>query len=242
MNVFKKSSMGVSAAAMLVACGAPSSDTEAPLTAQPAPAEAESVETAAAFAPLADVASGNYTLDLGHAFLTFKVGHSGGISSYRVTMNDYTAQLGFDAEAPEQSSLSVSINPLGVETNYPGDFKASHPDSPFDSWNEDLARDSKWLNADEYPEITFESTGIQRTGENAGTVTGDLTLLGVTKPVTLDVNYNGHANVPWYGERDLIGFDATTTLIRSEWGMAAFIPSVGDEVEIAFSGEFIQDE
>ncbi|MEM6534345.1 MAG: YceI family protein [Pseudomonadota bacterium] len=243
MNTFMKYPASLIAIVSLAACGGPSTESDTPIAAEPAPPEAETVEVAAAaLGPIADVTSGDYTLDLGHAFLTFKVGHSGGISSYRVTMNDYTAKLGFNAETPEQSSLSVTINPMGVETNYTGDFKASHPESAFDSWNEDLSRDTKWLNADAHPEITFEATSIARTSENAGTVTGDLTLLGMTKPVTLDVTYNGHANVPWYGERDIVGFDATTTLIRSEWGMGAYIPMIGDQVDIAFSGEFVQDE
>ena len=75
-----------------------------------------------------------------------------------------------------------------------------------------------------------------------GTVTGDLTLLGVTKPVSLDVSYNGVANPPWFGERDVIGFDASTTVQRSEFGMAAYIPNISDAVTVEFSGEFLQDE
>ncbi|MEQ9314317.1 MAG: YceI family protein, partial [Henriciella sp.] len=73
-------------------------------------------------------------------------------------------------------------------------------------------------------------------------VTGDLTFLGVTRPVTLDVTYNGTANAPWYGERDLIGFDATTTINRSEFGQDSLQGVISDEVVIEFSGEFLQDE
>ena len=82
----------------------------------------------------------------------------------------------------------------------------------------------------------------ERTGDLTGTVTGDLTLLGVTNPVTLDVTYNGVANPPWYGGRDVIGFDASTTLNRSDVGMGAYIPNIGDAVKVDFSGEFLQDE
>ena len=131
---------------------------------------------------------------------------------------------------------------MAVETNYPGDYKAGHADSQWESWNEDVSRDAKWLNADEFPEITFVATDIARTGDLTGTVTGDLTLLGVTKPVTLDVTYNGVANPPWFGERDVIGFDASATVQRSEFGMAAYIPNISDAVTVEFSGEFLQDE
>lgn len=191
---------------------------------------------------LRDVSSGNYSLERNHAFLSFKVGHGNGVSSYRVALTDFDADLSFDPADPEASTLTVTINPMGVQANYPADYKGAHPDSVYESWNEDIARDAKWLNADEFPEVSFTSTHIVRNGDDTGKVTGDLTFLGQTRPVTLNVTYNGHANVPWFGERDLIGFDATTTIKRTEWGMGSYIPLVGDLVTITFSGEFLQDE
>lgn len=174
--------------------------------------------------------------------MTVKVGHSGGISDYRISFTDFDGDLSFDPADPEASSLTFTINPLAVETNYPGDYKAGHAESQWESWNEDVSRDAKWLNADEFPEISFVATEITRTGDLTGTVTGDLTLLGETKPITLDVTYNGVANPPWFGERDVIGFDASTTVNRSEFGMAAYIPNISDAVTVEFSGEFLQDE
>lgn len=209
-------------------------------------AETPPVETADAPAELhpllAEVAPGAYSLEKTHAFMTVKVGHGGGISQYRISFTDFDAALDFNPEAPESSTISFSINPAALETNYPGDYKAGHADSQWESWNEDVSRDAKWLNADAFPEITFVSTSVTKTGDLSGTVTGDLTLLGVTKPVTLDVTYNGVANPPWFGGRDVIGFDASTTVLRSEFGMTAAIPSIGDEVTVEFSGEFLQDE
>ena len=125
---------------------------------------------------------------------------------------------------------------MTIETKYHGDYKAGHADSAWESWNEDVSRDAKWLNADEFPEITFVTTAIERTGDLEGTVTGDLTLLGVTKPVSLDVSYGGVANPPWFGERDVIGFTAGTTVLRSEFGMGAYIPNISDEVIVEFTG------
>lgn len=230
------------AAALLAACGQPGDagagdnaveTTEAPL----APAEAPEMLEA-----LQDVSAATYSLERNHAFLTFKVGHNNGLSDYRVIFTDYDADLVFDPADPEAAQLTVTVDPTGLETNYPSDYKASHPDSAFESWEEDLAQDAKWFNAGEHGEITFASTGVARTGDMTGKVTGDLTLLGVTRPVTLDVTFNGSGNAPWFGERDLIGFDAETTIKRSDFGMDAFIPMIGDEVRIEFTGEFLQDE
>ncbi|MCR9195696.1 MAG: YceI family protein [Hyphomonas sp.] len=206
-------------------------------------AETPPVQAEAELHPLlADVAAANYSLEKTHAFMTVKVGHNGGITQYRISFTDFDGDLAFDPADPEASSISFTINPAAVETNYPGDYSVGHPESQWSSWNEDVSRDAKWLNSDVHPEITFVSTSASRTGDLSGTVTGDLTLLGVTRPVTLDVTYNGVANPPWFEGRDVIGFDASTKLNRSDFGMAAYIPNIGDEVTVEFSGEFLQDE
>ncbi|WP_300395939.1 YceI family protein [Henriciella sp.] len=197
-----------------------------------APAAAQSLE---------DVAAGSYSLDNNHAFLTWTVVHNG-LSDYTVNFTDFDANLDFNPEDPASSSIEVTIDPMEVETNYPGDYKAGHPDSGFESWNEALAKDDRFLNGDEYGEIKFVSTGAETTGDTTGTVTGDLTFLGVTKPVTMDVTYNGVTNYPWYDGRDTIGFTATTTISRSEFGQESLAGMISDEVMIEFSGEFLQDQ
>ena len=222
----------------LTACGAGTETGDIEPAAEP-PVEAESNELHPA---LVDVAAANYSLEKTHAFMTVKVGHGGGISQYRISFTDFDADLAFDPADPEASTITFTINPMAVETNYPGDYKAGHADSGFETWNEDVSRNERWLNADAFPEITFVSTGATKTGDLSGSVTGDLTLLGVTQPVSLDVTYNGLANPPWFGERDVIGFDASTTVLRSDFGMTAAIPAIGDEITVEFSGEFLQDE
>lgn len=224
----------------LAACG--SADDTADIEAAETPPVETPAESDTLHPKLQDVAAGSYSLEKNHAFLTIKVGHNGGITDYRISLIDFDADLTFDPADPESGSISLTINPMGVEANYPGDYKAGHADSQWESWNEDIARDAKWLNADAHPEITFVSTAVTRTDDLSGTVTGDLTLLGVTRPVTLDVTYNGVSNPPWFGERDVIGFNATTTLKRSDFGMGAYIPNIGDELSVEFSGEFLQDE
>jgi len=213
---------------------------------QPAP-EAKSdalpqTETQALHPKLENVAAAIYKLEPTHAFLTIKVGHNLGISDYRISLTDFDGTLKFDPVKREASELDVTINAASVETNYPGDYAISHPNSTWTSWNEDVARDAKWLNADTYPTIKFKSTNITRTGDLTGSVTGELSLLGVTRPVSLDVTYNGLANPPWFGQRDVIGFDASAQLRRSDFGMEAYIPNIGDVIKVNFSGEFLQVE
>lgn len=227
-------------ATLAIAACSGSETTEA--TNNSAPATEAEITTPAVPEKLQGASAATYSLEKTHAFLTAYVGHATGISDYRISLTDFDATLNFDPANPTASTLDVSINPMGVETNYVGDYKAGHADSGFETWNEDISRNARFFNADAHPAITFKSTSLTQTGDYTGTMTGDLTLLGVTKPVTLDVTYNGTGNAPWYGERDLIGFDATTTINRSEWGMDGLIPIVTDAVKIEFSGEFLQNE
>ncbi|MEL7033226.1 MAG: YceI family protein [Pseudomonadota bacterium] len=183
---------------------------------------------------LEGVASGLYELEKTHAFLTWTVKHNG-ISGYTVNFTDFDADLVFDAETPANSQLSVSINPTALNTNYPDAAKKV-------DWEAELATDPRFLNGSEFPTISFTSTSVEQTGEFAGTVTGDLTFLGVTKPVTLDVSYGGVANPPWFGQRDVIGFTASTTITRSEFGNTSMAGIISDDVVVEFSGEFLQAE
>ena len=88
-----------------------------------------------------------------------------------------------------------------------------------------------------FPKATFKSTNIELTGEGTGKLTGDLTLHGVTKPVTLDVTFNGAGTAPMT-QLYVIGFDAVGTLKRSDFGIKNFVPLVGDEVKLVISCEF----
>lgn len=183
---------------------------------------------------LDETAEANYSLDKGHAFLTWTVMHNG-LSGYTVNFTDFDADVDFNPSNPVESALSLTINPVALETNYPEAGKKAE-------WEAELATDDKFLNGDEHPEITFVSTSVEQTSDNTGIVTGDLTFRGVTKSVPVEVTYNGTGNAPWFGERDLIGFDAVATISRSDFGVTAMVPMISDEVVIEFSGEFLQDE
>lgn len=232
----KKTITTLSLAVFLSACG---NDTAGKTTEAPQQVK-ETVTTLPA--KYVDASIGNYSLEKSHAFLWFEVTHAKGISNYRVNFTDFDAKLMFDPSNLESSSAEVTINPTSLETNYGGDYSAGHGNSPYSGWNEDLARSPKFLNADNHPAITFRSTALTKTGDYTGTMSGDLSFLGVTKPITMDVTYNGTGNKPWWPERDLIGFTAKTKLNRSDFGMNGFAGILGEEVKVSFTGEFLQDE
>ncbi|MGB1069428.1 MAG: YceI family protein [Henriciella sp.] len=181
-----------------------------------------------------DVASGLYSLDKTHAFLTWTVKHNN-ISDYSVNFTDFDAILEFDADNPANSKIELTINPMGLETKYPDASKKA-------DWENKLATDDSFFDATQYPEISFVSTDIQVDGDTVGRVTGDLSFRGMQQRVTMDVSYGGVANPPWFGQRDVIGFNASTSLDRSDFGMTNLRGIVSDQVIIEFSGEFIQDE
>ncbi|MEO0983852.1 MAG: YceI family protein [Pseudomonadota bacterium] len=183
---------------------------------------------------LEGVAAATYELEKNHAFLSVEVSHNG-LSDYIIDFTDFDATMTFDPADPTASTLNVSVNPLALDTQYPDAAKKAE-------WETELSTDAKWLNGNEFPAVTFTSTSVEQTGDFTGTVTGDFTLLGVTKPITFDVTYNGTGNAPWFGPRDLIGFDAKAVITRSEFGMDTFTPNIGDEVTINFTGEFLQAE
>jgi polyisoprenoid-binding protein YceI len=94
-----------------------------------------------------------------------------------------------------------------------------------------------FLNVAEFPEMTFKSTAIEKTGDKTGKVTGDLTLLGVTKPVTMDVTFNQVAPNPFHNNTPTAGFEAHAVIKRSDFGMKAAIPNIGDEVDISIDSQ-----
>ncbi len=205
----------------------------------PQPAADKKAETPAAAAPTAtapkppkaDIPAGDYTLDKHHATLVFRVSHLG-FSNYTAAFADFDAKLHFDQNNAAASTLEATINPKSLTLPAPPEGFLAELTGP------------QWLNAATYPAITFKSTKIETTGPDTGKVTGDLTLHGVTKPVTLDVTYNGgYAGHPM-DPHARIGFSAKGTFKRSDFGVAFGVPApgttmgVGDEVQVAIEAEF----
>jgi polyisoprenoid-binding protein YceI len=159
-----------------------------------------------------------------------------GFSHYTALILRFDADLAFDPDKPGSMRVTATADPASVETHY--------PDPSFD-FNA-LIEGPEFLDAAQYPEASFTSTAIEITGERSARVTGDLTLHGVTKPVTLDVTFNGG-----YGGHPLdvgarIGFSATGTFNRSDFGMTFGLPPPGttmgvfDPVELVLEAEFVK--
>jgi polyisoprenoid-binding protein YceI len=219
--------LAILAAAGLAACS------------QPEQAPARSGQGSAA--PVAEPAPvtapvGPYDLDLGHSSLIFKVNHLG-ISNYTARFTDFDAQLQFDPAAPERSTLTATIDPASIETDHPD------PKVDFDG----LIRGKEFLAAAAFPQMTYRSTAVERTGPRTARITGDLTFRGVTRPVVLEATFNGGypaGGMDPSGAR--IGFSAKGGLKRSEFGLKSGIPApgsqmgVGDRVEVIIETEFTQ--
>lgn len=184
------------------------------------------------------VPAGTYKLDQTHASLVWSVKHNN-ISNYMARFNKLEATLKLDPAAIENSSIEASIDATSLVTAYPADYKTSHASSPYQTWDEEISRDPKMLNSDEFPEITFKSTEVTPTGASTADVTGDLTFLGVTKPVTLKATLNGEIDSHPFAGVPAVGFAAEGTFDRTEFGQP--VGFVGTDVTIRFDGEFIQE-
>lgn len=182
---------------------------------------------------LTEIAAGAYVVEPSHASLTFQVKHFG-LSWYTMRFNRFDVSLDFDPEAPEASSVEAIIDPTSIDVY--------HPEKQ-DDWLNELANDDKFLMASTYPQIIFRSTDVTVTGENTGVVTGDLTLRGVTKPVSMDVVFNGSNSLPWAPGETMLGFSAKGSFNRSDFGMDALLPNiVSDETRFMIEIEFQQGE
>ena len=183
-----------------------------------APAAAQGISTDASLAP-----AGTYEADAAHTRVSWEISHFG-LSTYIGWFATFEATLNFDPNAPEKSSLKATIDPKSVHTL----------DPKFDA---EIASE-KFFDAAKFPEITFVSTGIERTSDTTGKLTGDLTFHGVTKSVVLDVTFHGGMQSPLKNAY-VLGLNGKTTIKRSEFGVTQYIDfGIGDDVTITIEGEF----
>ena len=182
--------------------------------------------------------AGTYHLDPTETHLLYKVSHLG-FSSHIALFTRITGELQFDPAHPEAMTLAATVDASSLETNYPD------PKTDFNA----ILTGPDLLDAKQFPSMTFQSTKVALTGPFSADVTGDLTLHGVTKPLTLQVTFNGG-----YAPNDMdpggarVGFSATGSLMRSDFGMDMGIPEpgttmgVGDKVEIIIEAEFLNPD
>lgn len=177
--------------------------------------------------------SGVYELDLTHASIVWKVSHLG-LSNYVARFSDFESSIQYNPDNIEASVVTASINPMSIETAYPN---ASEKD--FDSI---LATDEAWFNAGAFSSIDFVSTNIEMTSKSTAVMTGELTFLGVSKPVTLDVVFNGAMKRQPFSGKPTMGFSASTVIDRTLWGMTKYAPNIGADVTVMIEGEFAKLE
>lgn len=168
--------------------------------------------------------AGLYRLDPRHSSLLFDVDHFG-YSRFVARFDKVEATLDANTAEPEKSRLSVTVKAASVDTNVRElDSMVTGPDL---------------LDAARYPDIRFETTALRRTGAKTGEMTGNLTMHGKTKPVTLEVTFNGGSPDPLTGD-DTLGFSARGAFNRADWGLSAWWPAVGNDVNVRIEAEFIK--
>jgi polyisoprenoid-binding protein YceI len=166
-------------------------------------------------------AADNYAFDTSHTKILFMIDHAG-FSKFVGEFRQYEGDVSLDLDAPEKGNITIRIMPDGIETGLP-DF------------NEKL-KGKEFFNTSEHPVAVFKSTKITMTGKNTADVTGDFTLLGVTKPLTLQMTHNKHGYDKWR-KAYKAGFSIRGAFKRSEWGFDTYVPVVGDEVSLLIETE-----
>jgi polyisoprenoid-binding protein YceI len=190
------------------------------------------LDVAAASAEPAALPAGTYKMDLAHSSLTWKVNHFG-LSNYTARFSRFDAILDIDPARPESAKLLVTVDPTSIRTDY-----RSAEGRDFDK---ELGDGEKFFNAKKFTRIIFSSTWVERTGGTTARVTGDLTMLGVTKPLTIEVTLNDAKPHPISGVPAL-GFSGIVKLKRSDFNMTFMLPLVGDEVTLLIEAEFLKSE
>lgn len=169
-----------------------------------------------------------YVFDKNHTEIRFSWSHFG-VSRQAALFLDYDGGITFDQAAPEKSSIEVTIKPASVYSRVP----------KFD----DHLKSSDFFDVQKYPEISFKSAKVEKTGDKTGKITGDLTIKGITKPVTLDVTFNYAGEHPLAATNEKLkgvkvaGFAASTKVKRSDFNLGLFAPAVSDEVVIEIQTE-----
>ncbi|RKT20383.1 polyisoprenoid-binding protein YceI [Paraburkholderia sp. RAU2J] len=172
----------------------------------------------------ARVPAGRYEIDPDHTSITFDIDHFK-YSRFTIRFDRKQGQLDWNEGGLERSTASVTIDAASIDTNVPLlDKMVKGPDML------DVARN---------PAIRFASTHFQRTGESRGTLSGDLTIRGVTQPVTLEVTFNGFAPDP-LTKKDTLGFSAEGRFSRAKFGLSTWYPAVGDDIHVRIQAEFVK--
>ena len=167
----------------------------------------------------AHAAAEQYDIDASHSGVVFGWNHFG-FSNPSARFDRIEGSVLLDKADLTKSSISVTLPLESLDT---GVAKL-----------DDELKGPNFLDAAMYPTITFKSTKVEKTGENRLNITGDLTVHGVTRPVTLDAKVNriGTFEIPGVIKAQAAGFDATTVIKRSDFGVTKYVPYVSDEIPV----------
>lgn len=210
-----------------VACAALGACSKPPATPVATSAAAPAADrTAFPAASIDGLPAGEYVTDTAHSSLSFKVNHLG-FSHYTARFAAFKATLNLDPAHPEAATLKAVIEPASLAINDPP--KGFH----------DELMGKSFFDAKTFPGMSFTSTKIEKTGDFTAKVTGDLTLHGVTKPVVMDVTFNGgYPGLAGMDPHARIGFSATGVLKRSDFGMGYGVPAAGSRLGVSDDVEF----
>jgi polyisoprenoid-binding protein YceI len=165
---------------------------------------------------------GAYSVEPSHTRVLFSVSHLG-FTTWYGEFSQVSGSLNLDPKHAAKSTLEIHIPTNTVSTD--------------NAKVDDELKGDKWFDATQFPEIVFKADKITQTGKDKGKVTGDLTFHGVTKPVTLDVEFNG-AGVNVLDKKYTAGFEVSGKIKRSDFGVKTYVPLVGDDVDLIISAAF----
>jgi polyisoprenoid-binding protein YceI len=172
----------------------------------------------------AAVTEGSYAVESSHTRVQFSVSHMG-FSEWYGDFAGASGTLSIDPKQISASKLEISIPVASVTTT----------NAKLDA----ELKSAEWFDADKFPAIRFVATRVERTAADRANITGDLTFHGVTRPIVLDARFNG-AGINPLSKAYTIGFNATTTINRSDFGVKTYVPLIGDAVTLRISTAFEQ--
>lgn len=161
-------------------------------------------DTSAATAPAADLSAltGDYAIDPSHTTIGFVVRHAM-VTNVKGSFNDFSGTLHLDGSDPSRSTATIDVKMDSIETG--------------NADRDGHLKSADFFKADEFPTMTFRSTKAESLGGDDYRITGDLSILGTTKPISIDLEFNGAAKDPFGNER--VGFEGKAEILRSEWGL-----------------------
>ncbi|MER6713418.1 MULTISPECIES: YceI family protein [unclassified Streptomyces] len=158
--------------------------------------------TGAAVTPDLAALTGDYTIDPAHSTIGFVARHAM-VTNVKGSFQDFTGTLHLDGTDPSRSTASLDVVMDSIETG--------------NADRDGHLKSADFFKADEFPTMTFRSTKAEALGGDEYRITGDLTILGTTRPLSIDLEFNGAAKDPFGNER--VGFEGKAEILRSEWGL-----------------------